>query len=147
MPKGRLLEKDDEIHGLLAEIRRVAVLGIKPERDADKPAHYVPKALQAMGVEIVPVPVYPFGVSEMLGRPIVARLQDIAGTIDVVDVFRRPNDLTQHLADFLAAKPKAVWLQLGIRNDAFASQLVAAGIDVVQDRCLMVDYRRFHQGR
>ncbi len=143
MATSHLLESDDEIGGLLSGIRRVAVLGIKPERDADKPAHYVPKALIGMGLDVVPVPVYEFGVSEILGRPIVKRLRDLAGPVDLVDVFRRSQDLAQHLPDLLALKPMGVWLQLGIQDDAFAGQLAAAGIDVVQNRCLMVDYRRW----
>ena len=146
MPIRHLLETEAEIRGLLATIHRVAVLGIKPERDAGKPAHDVPKALIAMGLEVIPVPVYDFGVTEILGRPIVRRLQDIAGPVDLVDVFRRPQDLAPHLPDLLATKPRAVWLQLGIRNDAFALQLAEAGIDVVQDRCLMVEYRRWVHG-
>lgn len=67
--------------------------------------------------------------------------------IDLVDVFRRSQDLMPHLPDLLAAQPRAVWLQLGIRQDAFARELLDRGIDVVQDRCLMVDYRRFLQTR
>jgi len=143
MATSHLLESEAQIRNLLAGLRRVAVLGIKPDSQAEKPGHYVPKSLIAMGLEIVPVPVYEFGVSQILGRPIVRRLQDIREPIDLVDVFRRPADLAPHLPDILAAKPKAVWLQLGIRNDAFAGQLAEAGIDVVQDRCLMVEYRRF----
>jgi len=71
------------------------------------------------------------------------RLVDVPGELDLVDVFRRPKDLEAHLEDILAKKPKAVWLQSGIRNDAVADRLAAAGIDVVQDRCLMVDHRRY----
>ena len=71
------------------------------------------------------------------------RLSDIPGTIDIVEVFRRPADLAAHVPDILAAKPRAVWLQTGIRNDEVAAQLTAAGIVVVQDRCLMVDHNRF----
>jgi len=59
-----------------------------------------------------------------------------------VDVFRRAEDIDAHLEDILAAKPGAVWFQSGIRNDAAAERLARAGIKVVQDRCLMVDYRR-----
>jgi predicted CoA-binding protein len=146
MPTPYLLETEAEIRDLLSTIHRVAVLGIKPESQAEKPAHYVPKALIAMGLEVVPVPVYEFGVTEILGRPIVSRLADITGPIDLVDVFRRPRDLAQHLPELLMLRPKAVWLQLGIQDDAFARQLAAAGIDVVQNRCLMVDYRRWGQG-
>jgi predicted CoA-binding protein len=146
MPTPYLLETEAEIRDLLSTIHRVAVLGIKPESQAGRPAHYVPKALIAMGLEVVPVPVYEFGVTEILGRPIVRRLADITGPIDLVDVFRRPRDLAQHLPELLVLRPKAVWLQLGIQDDAFARQLAAADIDVVQNRCLMVDYRRWGQG-
>jgi uncharacterized protein len=145
MATPHLLETEAEIRQLLSTIHRVAVLGIKPESEAEKPAHYVPRALISMGLEVIPVPVYEFGVTEILGRPIVRRLADIAGPIDLVDVFRRPRDLAEHLPDLLVLKPKAVWLQLGIQEESFAGQLAAAGIDVVQDRCLMVDYRRFRQ--
>ena len=145
-PGAHLLETEDQIHRLLTTIHRVAVLGIKPESEAEKPAHYVPKALIAMGLEVVPVPVYDFGVTEILGRPIVRRLADLTGPIDLVDVFRRPRDLAQHLPELLALRPKAVWLQLGIEDETFAGQLAAADIDVVQDRCLMVDYRRWGRG-
>ena len=147
MAPTHLLETEDEIRRLLSSIHRVAVLGIKPESQAEKPAHDVPKALIGMGLDIVPVPVYEFGVAEILGRPIQRRLQDIVGPIDLVDVFRRPRDLAQHLPELLEVRPKAVWLQLGIQDDAFAAQLAAAGIDVVQNRCLMVDYRHWASGR
>ena len=61
-------------------------------------------------------------------------------------MFRRPKDLAPHLDDILAKRPGAVWLQSGIRDDAFAEALLAAGIDVVQDRCLMVEHRRLAGG-
>ena len=62
--------------------------------------------------------------------------------IDLVNVFRRPADIPAHLDDILAVKPKAVWFQLGIRNDEAAEVLARAGIQVVQDRCLMVEHQR-----
>jgi predicted CoA-binding protein len=145
MTVGRSIETAADLQALLAGIHHVAVLGIKPEGQSGKPAFYVPQALQALGLQISPVPVYDFGVTEILGQPIHRRLQDIPGPIDLVDVFRRSEDLPPHLPDILAVHPRAVWLQQGIRNDDFAAQLLSAGIDVVQDRCLMVDYRRFHQ--
>ena len=60
----------------------------------------------------------------------------------MVNVFRRPTDIDQHVDDIIAKKPKTVWFQLGITNDAAAAHLKAAGIEVVQDRCLMVEMRR-----
>ncbi len=59
----------------------------------------------------------------------------------MINVFRRPSDIDQHVDDMIAAKPKVVWFQLGIRNDAAAEKLARAGIKVVQDRCLMVEHR------
>jgi uncharacterized protein len=136
------LETDAEIAALLKRTRRIAVLGIKTEAQAGQPSFEVARYLDAAGFEVVPVPVYYPEAKEILGKKVYRRLQDIPGDIDMVDVFRRPTDLEQHLADILAKKPKSVWLQLGIRNDAFADKLAAAGIDVVQDRCLMVEDRR-----
>ena len=137
----RLIDDDEGIAALLAQTRRIAVLGIKTEAQADQPAFYVPQTL-AMSFEIVPVPVYYPEVTRILGQPVYRRLADVPGPIDLVDVFRRSADVPQHLDDFLAAQPKAVWLQQGIRHDAVAEQLARAGIRVVQDRCLMVEHRR-----
>ena len=105
---------------------------------------YVPQALQRGGLTIIPVPVYHPEATEILGEKVYRSLAEIPGEIDLVDVFRKPSDLAGHLDDILAAKPKAVWLQAGISDDAFAEKLARAGIVVVQDRCLMVEYRRRH---
>ncbi|HEY8041709.1 MAG TPA: CoA-binding protein [Polyangiaceae bacterium] len=140
---GRVIDDQAGIDALLARTRRVAVLGIKTEKQADQAAFYVPRYLDEVGLEVIPVPVYYPEVTTLLGKPVVRRLVDVAGEIDLVDVFRRPADLEGHVDDILAKHPRAVWLQLGIRNDAVAGRLAAAGIDVVQDRCLMVEHRRW----
>jgi predicted CoA-binding protein len=139
----RLIEDEDGIAEVVHRSRRIAVLGIKTEAQAGQPAFYVAQYLAQAGVEVIPVPVYYPDVNEILGQRVYRKLTDVPGAIDLVDVFRRPQDVPQHLAELLAVKPKAVWLQLGIRHDEVAAQLVAAGIDVVQDRCLMVDHRRY----
>jgi predicted CoA-binding protein len=138
-----LIEDDAGIAALLKGVRRVAVLGIKTEAQAGQPAFYVPQYLVQAGLEVVPVPVYYPEVKEILGQKVYRKLADVPGPVDLVDVFRRPADIEGHLDDLLAARPKAVWFQLGIRHDAAARRLAAAGISVVQDRCLMVDHRRF----
>jgi uncharacterized protein len=147
--KDLILEDDAGIRELLRSTRRVAVLGMKTEAQADRAAFYVPRYLAGAGVEIVPVPVYFPDVKEILGKPVYRKVSDIPGPVDVVDVFRRPADVPAHLTDLLAKRPRAVWMQLGIRNDAAAEALARAGILVVQDRCLMVEWRRlgapFHQ--
>lgn len=132
----------DQIAALLRGTRRIAVLGVKTEAQAAQAAFYVPEYLQAAGFEIVPVPVYYPEVQTILGQRVHRKLVDVPGGIDLVDVFRRAEDLEAHLDDILAKRPRAVWLQLGIRHDGFAGRLRAAGIAVVQDRCLMVDHRR-----
>jgi len=137
-----LIEDDEGIRRLLASTRRVAVLGIKTEGQAAQPAYYVPAFLAAAGIEIVPVPVYYPEVESILGRPVFRRVADVPGPIDIVDVFRRPGDVPAHVPDLLAKRPRAVWLQLGIRNDGAAQALAREGILVVQDRCLKVDWAR-----
>lgn len=136
--KTHLLESPAEIAALLARTRRIAVLGIKtPETGA--PAYFVPAYAQRAGFEIVPVPVYFPDATEILGQPVYRRLVDIPGDIDMVNVFRREHRILEHLDDILANRPKSVWFQLGIHHAAAAEQLARAGIDVVQDRCLMVE--------
>ena len=138
-PQGRILEDDKSILDLLANSRRIAVLGIKPESHATKPAFLVAKTMQDKGYEIVPVPVYYPEVEEILGEPVYRAIADIPGDVDIVDVFRRPDDIPQHLPDIIAKNPKAVWFQLGIRNDAAAKELAEAGITVVQNRCMKIE--------
>lgn len=144
--RGRLIESDDDLRALLSRVRRIAVLGIKTEAQRDQPAIEVPRYLERVGFDVIPVPVYYPEVEQILRRPVFRRLADIPGEVDLVDVFRRPKDLAAHLDDILAKRPGAVWLQEGIRDDAFAETLLAAGIDVVQDRCLMVEHRRLVGG-
>ena len=138
--RDHLIESSAQIKTLLENTHRIAVLGIKP--DPDQPAHYVPEYAERAGYEIIPVPVYYKDLTEMLGKKVYRKLADIPGAIDMVNVFRRPNDIPPHVDDLIAKKPRSVWFQLGIRNDAAAEQLARAGIDVVQDRCLLVELRR-----
>ncbi|HEU4384988.1 MAG TPA: CoA-binding protein [Anaeromyxobacteraceae bacterium] len=137
-----ILEDDARIGELVRSARRVAVLGIKTEAQADQAAFYVAKYLDDQGVEVVPVPVYYPEVKAILGKPVFRKVADVPGSVDLVDVFRRPSDVPAHVEDIIAKKPRAVWLQLGIRNDQAAEALARAGILVVQDRCLMVEHRR-----
>ncbi|HEX8685349.1 MAG TPA: CoA-binding protein, partial [Pyrinomonadaceae bacterium] len=104
-----LITTDEGLRALLAETRRVAVLGIKTERQAYQPAFYVPQYLAAAGLEVVPVPVYYPEVTEILGRKVYRKLADVPGPVDMVNVFRRSEDVPPHLEDMLAAKPKSVW--------------------------------------
>jgi predicted CoA-binding protein len=131
-----------EVARIVRECRRIAVLGIKPESRAGAPAFYVPEYMLRHGYDLVPVPVYYPDVVEILGRPVYRSLQAIPGPIDMVNVFRRPRDIPPHVPDILAVHPRVVWLQLGIAHAEAAETLARAGIQVVQDRCLMVEHRR-----
>lgn len=138
--QSHLIDDDDGIRRVLQATRRIAVLGIKTE--GAQPAFYVAEYMQRAGLEIIPVPVYYPDLTEILGRPVFRRLADIPGPVDMVDVFRRPKDIPAHVDDILAKGPRSVWFQLGIRHDEAAERLARAGIDVIQDRCLMVDWQR-----
>jgi len=135
-----ILTDTSSIQRLLGRVQRVAVLGIKME--PWQPAYFVPEYAIQAGLEVIPVPVYYPEVTEILDRPVYRRLVDVPPPIDLVNVFRRSEKVPEHLDDMLAAKPGAVWLQSGISNDEVAEVLSAAGIDVVQDRCLMVELQR-----
>ena len=111
--------------------------------DPAEPAHYVPAYLHARGYRILPVN------PKLTGRRLhdvatVARVADLPEPVDVIEVFRRPEYLPGHAAEILALpwRPRAVWFQLGIRNDSAAEALARAGIRVVQDRCMMPEHRR-----
>jgi predicted CoA-binding protein len=137
-----LIEDDAGVASLLARTRRVAVLGIKTDHDATQPAYSVPLYAQKAGLEIVPVPVYYPDAVEILGEAVYRAVSDIPKRVDMVNVFRRPKDIPAHVDDIIKANPASVWFQLGIRNDAAAERFAKAGIDVVQDRCLLVELKK-----
>ena len=139
--KSNILNRDEQIQALLKETKTIAVLGIKTEAQSFQPAFYVPKYMRDRGFKIIPVPVYYPEATEILGEKVYRRLADIPGEIDMVNVFRRSNDIPPHVEDIIAARPKSVWFQAGIRNDEAARTLAENGIKVVQDLCLMVEHR------
>ena len=136
-----ILTSPADVAKQIRETKRIAVLGIKPESHAAQPAFYVPRYMAAKGYEIVPVPVYYPEVTEILGQKVYRDLKEIPGEVDMVNVFRRPNDIPPHVEDIIRIRPTSVWFQLGIRNDEAAEKFARAGIKVVQDLCLMVEHR------
>ena len=144
--KENLIDSPSDLRDLILKTQRIAVLGIKTEAQADQPAFYVPKYLVTAGCDVIPVPVYYPEVIEILGKQVYRRLTEIPGNIDLVDVFRRSQDIDGHVDEILAKMPTAVWFQSGIRNDIVAETLAKAGIKVVQDRCLMVEHRLVARG-
>jgi predicted CoA-binding protein len=140
--RANLATDSGAIARIVRTCHRIAVLGIKPESRRGAPAFYVPEYMLRQGYDLVPVPVYYPDVVEILGRPVYRSLRAAPGPIDMVNIFRRPRDIPPHVPDILAARPRVVWLQLGIVHDEAAETLARAGIQVVQDRCLMVEHRR-----
>jgi len=134
---------DAELRTILDQTRTIAVLGIKGGADDD--AFRVPKYMQAHGYAIVPISPK---LDTVLGERVVRSLGEVAKPVDLVNVFRAPQHIPAHTDEILAMqpRPKAVWLQLGIRHDESAERLRAAGIRVVQDLCLMVEHARL-EGR
>lgn len=135
------LKSDDQLEQVYQQAETIAVVGAHP--DPNKPARFVPDYLQKQGYKITPVnPKYLD--QELWGEAPRATLGEINVTVDVVEVFRRSEALPEHLDEILAMdpEPKAVWFQKGIRNDGVARRLIAAGIDVVQDRCMYEEHRR-----
>jgi predicted CoA-binding protein len=139
--RAHLLDTLEQLRALLERTHRIAVLGVKTP-ESGQPAYYVPDHAHRAGYDVIPVPVYYPEMRELFGNPVYRTLAAIPGDIDLVDVFRRPQDIPKHVDDILEKRPKAVWFQSGIRHDAVAEQLARAGIDVVQDRCLLVELRR-----
>jgi len=130
---------DEVLSELLAEVRSIAVLGAKADPEAD--ARRVPAYLQRVGYRILPVNPK---LDRLLGEPCVPRLSALAAPADLIDVFRASHRLPGHVDEILALPtlPRAVWFQIGVRDDGAAARLAAAGIRVVQDRCLMVEHAR-----
>lgn len=138
-PSVRLNASDDEITGILSAARTIAVVGIsaRPERDSYRVAAY----LQQAGFRIVAVNP---GLTEILGEPCYPSLAAIpsAVSVDVADVFRSVEHLPGVVEDAIARGVPVVWFQSGLRHDEAAARAVAAGLKVVQDRCLKVEHMR-----
>ena len=128
---------DPEIRTLLERVRRIAVVGLSPKPHRD--SHRVSLYLLERGYTVIPV--YP-RETHILGQPVFRRVQDIPGGVDLVDVFRRSEDLPSVFDDALAAKAPAIWTQMDCIDEEGAARARAAGVSVVMDRCLMVDHAR-----
>ncbi len=131
------LTTDEEIRQLLQETQHVAVVGWSPK--PDRPSHQVAAYLKAHGYTIYPVNPTAQGTPE---QPVFANLADISAPIDVVDVFRRAEEVPEVVEAAVAAGAKAIWIQLGIVNEEAAQRASQAGLKVVMDRCMKVELER-----
>jgi len=130
---------DPTLRRLLEGVRTIAVVGIKAAEGDD--AFRVPRYLQAQGYRILPVSPK---LDRVLGEPVAPALGALAEVPDLVNLFRASAHVPAHVDEILAlpARPQGVWMQLGIAHAESRARLEAAGILVVEDRCLMVDHAR-----
>ena len=128
---------DDELRALLARVKTVAVVGLSP--NAARPSHRIAKRLQEWGYRVIPVRP---AVSEVLGERAYACLSDVPGPVDLVDVFRSADEIGPIVDECIALRLPAIWIQQGIVNEEAAGRARAAGMTVVMDRCIAVDWRR-----
>ena len=138
-----IVEDEAELVAIARDMRTVAVVGIKDDRDPEAPGFTVPEMMKAMGIGIIGInPTIP----SALGEPTLRSVAELPPGVDVLDVFRRSDAIPALTDEILALpperRPPVVWLQSGIRDDASAARLVEAGIRVVQDHCLGVYSRR-----
>ena len=119
----------------MLKVKRIAIVGMSD--DPSRPSHGIGGYLAAHGYEVIPVnPNH----DEVLGQKCYARLSDVPGEIDLVNVFRRPQYCADATREAIEAGAKGVWLQAGIRNEDAQRLAEEAGIDFVQDRCIMVEH-------
>jgi predicted CoA-binding protein len=121
--------------------KRIAVVGLSA--NPSRPSHSVSRAMQVSGYTIIPVNPR---AAEILGEPCYARLADIPGPVDIVNVFREPGAIASIVDDTISIKAPFLWLQLGVVDEAAAQTARAAGIGVIMDRCIAVELRRWKNG-
>ena len=132
------MDQDKTIDKILAEAKTIAVVGFSSA--PQKAGYYVPAYLKKAGYRIIPVNP---NLSEGLGEPAYAALADVPEPIDLALIFQRSENVPPFVDQAIACGAKAVWMQLGIANEAAAERARAAGLDVVQDACMLVEHRHW----
>ncbi|HET7775807.1 MAG TPA: CoA-binding protein [Azospira sp.] len=126
---------------VLKENRTIAVVGLSA--DWNRPSYFAAKYMQQRGYRIIPVnPKYP----EILGEKCYPDLYSIPEKVDIVDVFRKPVDCVHIARDAVAIGAKVLWLQLGVTNPEARQIAEAAGLTVIEDRCVKIEYARLFGG-
>ena len=140
---GRRVEDEAGLAEIVRSMRTVAVVGMKGEDQGDQPAFEIPRMMQKRGIRVIPVNPK---LATALGAVAYPSIAAVPEPVDVVDLFRRISAIPGHAEEIVALpperRPQVVWMQSGIRHEGAAALLVAAGIDVVQDRCILVDHQR-----
>ncbi|HZT20925.1 MAG TPA: CoA-binding protein, partial [Dongiaceae bacterium] len=134
-----LTYSDAKLRSILQRVRVIAMVGASAHWN--RPSYFVMKYLQGKGYRVIPVNPGIAGQT-LLGETVYASLRDIPEPVDMVDVFRAPDQVPPIVEDAIAIGAKTVWMQLGIRNDAAAARAKAAGLEVVMDRCPKIEFGR-----
>ena len=129
------IQAADDLKALMQSTRRIAVVGLS--NNPDRPSYRVAQYLIAAGYDVVPVNP---GLREVLGRVCYPNLRAIEGPVDMVDVFRRSEEVAAITDDAIAIGAKSLWLQLGVIDEASAERAAVAGLAVVMDRCIKIDH-------
>jgi uncharacterized protein len=131
------MESDDTLRKVLEESKTIAVVGLST--DHDKPANYVPTYLKSQGYIIIPV--HP-KADILLGERVYRTLDDIPFSVDLVEIFRPSADIPPIVDAAIRINAKAVWMQQGLAHHEAAENARAAGLTVLQNRCMMVEHKR-----
>jgi predicted CoA-binding protein len=128
---------DEDIQEALKKYKTIAVVGLSP--NPERPSHYVAKYLKEQGYQVIPV--NPF-IKEVLGEKSYPDLKAVPIKVEVVDIFRRPEEVLPIVEDAIEIGAKVVWMQEGIVNTEAAYKAHAAGLTVIMDRCMMKEHLR-----
>lgn len=138
MKKGEIITSPDRIKKIIEDAKTVAIVGISPKQDRD--SFIVARYLQNHGFRIIPV--RPENI-EILGERTIPNAAEITEQVDVLDIFRSSDQVMEHVEEAIKLKPKVFWMQLGVENMAAAEKLVAAGIDVIMNKCIKIEYAKY----
>ncbi len=130
---------DAYLRRILRSVRTIAMVGAST--NWNRPSYFVQKYLTGKGFRVIPVNPGAAG-QELLGETVAARLEDIAGPVDMVDVFRRADQVLPIAESAIALGAKVLWMQVGVRNDDAAALAEAAGLQVVMNRCPKIEFAR-----
>ena len=130
----------DPIFDILTRYKTIAVVGLSS--NPSRPSYGVTEYMQSSGYHIIPVNP---NETDVLGEPSYARLEDAPQKIEVVDVFRRPEDVPPVVDAAIRVGAKVIWMQLGIANEPAARKAQAAGLTVVMDACMLVEHKKRRQ--
>lgn len=137
MKKGKIITEDNEIKKILRNAKTIAIVGVSPKLERD--SHIVARYLQDAGYKIIPVRP---AQKKILGKKVYANLEQIREQVDIVDVFRRSDQIEPHAKEAISLKPKVFWMQLNIENQPAAKLLIQSGINVIMNKCIKIEHER-----